>query len=960
MPVRLLLCAFLFVPGLVASPQDAAALTNAGDRKFAAGDIDGSLEDYQQALAAVSAAVGVPGDKASGPDSLDAASLSLKVAKALGMKGDYRGSKTLAERALHIYESANGPESASAAMALNAIGFAVQAAGDYAGATPIFQRALAIARKTLGPEEPETLEIQEAAAFNFLRNGEFAKAKQMEEDALDICERRFGPMDVRTAHALQILSQILTEMGDYPSSSKYQLRSLAILQEKAGADAVEVGDALVTMGNAASNSAQYAHAAEYFERATAIYAKRLGPHNTRLGGALDNLGQSLTHLNRLPEARAALNRALAIQTQELGPTHPWTGNVIQSLGKLESAAGNYSKARELFEENLAIWRDRLGPAHPFTVVSMTLLSDVLAHLGQYPAALDTALDAVRIRRDHILLTVRSVDERQALKYAELHTASIDTALTIAARPASTPGERVKVWDALIQSRALVLDEMAARHRSIQQSRDPAVADLMRRLAAARSQIARLVLQGPGKLPVAEYSASVERSRVEQSQAEEALALKSAEFRRELEQRRTGFDEVRVALPAGSGLVAFRRFRRTNYSVAGDPTTASYLAFVLSGSRQDPVVVSLGDAARIDGLVKQWRAEIDREQKSLGRAAQSNEASYRVAAEALRAAVWDPVARRLGGVTRVYIVPDGSLQLVNFVALPAPGSSEGRYLVETGPLLHLLSAERDLAAPPPGPSGTELLVVADPQFQAPLVMRSSSPEPAVGQYRGTHAECGDFASLRFAGLPGSLAEMQTILRIWNTRGWVGVGLSGSAATEAAVKSAVSGKRVVHLATHGFFLDEQCPGTSVARENPLLRSGIALAGANLRQTAGPGEEDGILTAEEAASLDLEGTEWVVLSGCDTGLGDIKAGEGVLGLRRAFQEAGARTIVNSLWPVNDREAQQWMAALYRARFLEDKGTAESVRDADLRQLRDRRAAAKSTHPFYWAGFVAVGDWR
>ena len=130
--------------------------------------------------------------------------------------------------------------------------------------------------------------------------------------------------------------------------------------------------------------------------------------------------------------------------------------------------------------------------------------------------------------------------------------------------------------------------------------------------------------------------------------------------------------------------------------------------------------------------------------------------------------------------------------------------------------------------------------------------------------------------------------------------------------------------------------------------------------LRAKAGKQEEDGILTAEEVASLNLEDTEWVVLSGCETAVGDVRAGEGVLGLRRAFEEAGARTLIASLWPVDDLDTREWMTALYRARFVDRKGTAESVRAADRKRLEARRAAGRSTHPFYWAGFVAVGDWR
>jgi len=144
------------------------------------------------------------------------------------------------------------------------------------------------------------------------------------------------------------------------------------------------------------------------------------------------------------------------------------------------------------------------------------------------------------------------------------------------------------------------------------------------------------------------------------------------------------------------------------------------------------------------------------------------------------------------------------------------------------------------------------------------------------------------------------------------------------------------------------------------NPLLLSGLALAGANRRAKATADEEDGILTAEEVASLDLSGVEWAVLSACDTGLGEIKAGEGVFGLRRAFQIAGAHTVIMSLWSVEDRAAMTWMRALYEGRLARKLDTATAVREASLSVLKDRRARGLSTHPFYWAGFVASGDWR
>jgi CHAT domain-containing protein len=142
--------------------------------------------------------------------------------------------------------------------------------------------------------------------------------------------------------------------------------------------------------------------------------------------------------------------------------------------------------------------------------------------------------------------------------------------------------------------------------------------------------------------------------------------------------------------------------------------------------------------------------------------------------------------------------------------------------------------------------------------------------------------------------------------------------------------------------------------------LLLSGLALAGANRRADAGPDDEDGILTAEEVTALNLEGVEWAVLSACDTGLGQVKAGEGVFGLRRAFQVAGVRTVIMSLWSVDDEAARLWMRTLYERRLQKHLSTADAMHEAGLSVLRDRRSRGQSTHPFYWAGFVAAGDWR
>ena len=319
------------------------------------------------------------------------------------------------------------------------------------------------------------------------------------------------------------------------------------------------------------------------------------------------------------------------------------------------------------------------------------------------------------------------------------------------------------------------------------------------------------------------------------------------------------------------------------------------------------------------------------------------------------------------------------------------------MVEEERTFHYLSAERDILRGDAEQSRNKgLLVFSAPSFdseslftahartEASVPTDSGPPVANDRLLRGTRSACGDFHELRFQPLSATTQEANEIESIWSRAHTSAVGkdalqLRGNQASEGAFKAQAPDRRVVHIATHGFFLGGRCPSALDGKrgigglaevqkghrppgpgENPLLLSGLALAGANHRSDAGTGEDDGILTAEEIATMDLSGVEWAVLSACDTGVGEVRAGEGVFGLRRAFQIAGARTLIMSLWSVDDEATREWMRELYEARLLRKLSTTEAVREASLSVLNARRQRGESTHPFYWAAFVAAGDWR
>jgi len=318
----------------------------------------------------------------------------------------------------------------------------------------------------------------------------------------------------------------------------------------------------------------------------------------------------------------------------------------------------------------------------------------------------------------------------------------------------------------------------------------------------------------------------------------------------------------------------------------------------------------------------------------------------------------PVRALLGETTQLLISPDGALNLIPFAALV---DEQGRYLVERYSFSYLTSGRDLLRLQVARESQSKPLVVADPAFGEPDLAQADAPKPAARARKRQSVTTGaDLSSFYFTPLGGTSEEARTIRSLFPDAAV----LTGNRATEAALKQAVA-PRILHIATHGFFLEDQpvkIEGTrgdgevrglsaKVKIENPLLRSGLALAGANLRKG---GDDDGIVTAMEASGLNLWGTKLVVLSACDTGVGEVKTGEGVYGLRRALVLAGAETQVMSLWPVNDYMTQELMTAYYRG-LKQGRGRGEALRQVQLQMLQ----RPGRQHPFFWASFIQSGEW-
>ena len=588
----------------------------------------------------------------------------------------------------------------------------------------LFERATRIKHVALRPPDPEVSRAGWFIPDLFPLSGYSSDDVILFERAVAIGEQNSGLADPRTAESLSNLAAVLSTVQDYNRT-----RPL-------------------------------------FERVLASQESALGPDHPEVAVAASNLALVLSQTGDSAGARALYERAVRILEKSLGPDHPKLATPLLNLARLHSSARRDDEAKPLVQRALMIQQQRLGGDHPDTAATLTRLAEIAARAGAMGEAFELAARAEEIRREHVRLTARTLSERQALGYASAGASALDVMLSVASQHPGVGPMTTAAWEGVIRARAIVLDEMIARRRVASATDDAETARLANELGSARQRLAAAVVRGIRDDPPERYRRLLDGARSDKERAERDLAERSARFREDRSRSRVGVRELSAALPDESALIGFVRYRRQHFerteaiAAGGVDAEPSYLAFVLRSGETVPAIVPLGSAATIDAMVSQWRQQFEREALAAGRAARRGEVAYRLAARELSQRIWEPLQPHLSQTTRVFVVGDGPLHLVSFAALPTAAS---QYLVETGPLVHYLSAERDLVPQDAaGPAGAGLLALGGPAFD------ESSPALTTSRtaFRGTRSACGDFQSMRFDPLPASLKEVDQVVMLWN--------------------------------------------------------------------------------------------------------------------------------------------------------------------------------------------------
>jgi CHAT domain-containing protein/tetratricopeptide (TPR) repeat protein len=911
------------------------------------------------------------------------------LAMLLQAQGDYASARPLLAQALDIRKQVLGERHPDTAANLNNLATLLQEQGDYTGARPLYEQALAIYKEVLGERHPDTALNLNNLAFLLQAQGDYARARPLLEQALAIRKEVLGERHPDTAQSLNNLAALLYLQGDYAGARPLLEQALAINKEVLGERHPDTARSLNNLAELLKAQRDYAGARFLLEQALAIYKEALGERHPDTAQSLNNLAGLLVFQGDLAGARPLYKQALDIRKQILGERHPATAQSLNDLAALLDSQGDYAGARPLYEQALAIYKEVLGERHPETVTSLDNLATLFESQGDYAGARPLYQEAVNIVRRILDLAADALTERQQLTMAEMLRFNLDGFLSAAPRVGISIPEsyqHVLTWKGAILERQRQLRQWRRRLRE-----DPRP-EVVRDAADWQAIVVRLAtraLAQPGPAGPDAWRREIAALTERKEQLEEALALRSAGFRATRAEAPRTPEQLQAVLPGDAALIDLLEY----YHSSPPPEHKGrrkferrLVAFVVHRDR--PIArVELGPVAPIHDAIAAWRPLLRGEQPA-------PRAGAGDPARTLRRLVWEPLEAHLEGVTTVLVAPDGALGLVPLGALP--GKKEGSYLIEDYtlalvPVPRMLAGRTDGAErPKPSPS---LLLVGDVDYGG---------DPGVGSDRGASrsAAGGDRSGLlpEFTKLDASGDEIASIGRSFKLRFHDAQAdeLSGAGATEAAVRQAAPKYRFLHLATHGYFAPETLKsalapaapatataaagartqgdlfgGAGVSGYHPGLLSGLALTGANVRPTP-PGKDDGILTALEVAELELGDVELAVLSACETGLGEeVAGGEGLLGLQRAFQVAGAGAVVASLWTVPDTPTQNLMSRFYRNHWRDGLPPREALRAAQLEMLRDgsRRGLIPleggvprpdRAPPYYWAAFVLSGDGR
>jgi tetratricopeptide (TPR) repeat protein len=889
-------------------PETATSLNNLAGLYWETGEYAKAEPLYQEALRIR--------QKILGPEHPETAQSLNNLATLYWVMDAYAKAEPLLQEALRIYQRVLGPEHPETAEGLNNLGALYSAMGAYAKAEPFFQGALRIRQRVLGSEHFDTAQSLNNLAMLYRDMGEYAKAEPLLQEGLRIYRKVLGPEHPYTAVSLNSLALLYWAMGAYAKAEPLYQEALRIRQKVLGPEHPDTATSLNNLALLYWAMGAYAKAEPLYQEALRIRQKILGLEHRDTATSLNNLAGLYWAMGEYAKAEPLYQETLQIRQKVLGPEHPDTAQSLNNLAGLYQDIGEYAKAEPLYQEAVRIWQKVLGPEHPDTAKSLNNLASLCFDLGQIDEATGLARQASAAELTILSRIFSFTSEQQRLAYLDIfHPYSLFPFLK---------GTEADLAAAVLRYKGVVLDSIVEDRLMAEASQGTEDQKLVEQLNLDKRQLGRLLLQPAQKLS-AETNQRIETLEGEVEKIESQLAQHVAGLGQVRHALSVSVEQVQSAIPSDGALIEYLRYSHYLGKGKWEPRYGAIVLF----SKGAPLWISLSKATEIEHLVRRYGALVRG-------SPQEEELSANL--QALYEALWAPIDQALPSQTkRIIISPDGQLNFISFATLL---NKDNQFLAQRYSVQYVASG-RDMLREPKPSTAREVVLFANPDFDlvstAMLAKEDDrSSDPGSKSIRGS--EKREIEDWSFESLTGTQKERDELIKKFAGWGWTLTDFNAKEATKEALLK-IHSPYILHLATHGFFANEDPTSAktepeallndrqSVTRskffKNPMHRSGLALAGAQTtieawkRDEVPPVENDGILTAEDVSTLDLQGTWLVTLSACDTGSGEARAGEGVMGLRRGFIQAGVQNLLMTLWPISDEVTVQIMSDFYDAAY-------------------------------------------
>jgi len=918
----------------------------------------------------------------------------------------YNEALPIGNKILEISNETYGDEHLNLVNILDKLAFLYYRLGKYIKAEFLVKKTLSIKGKVFGPNHPNTTETLTNLATLYSTNGKYKKAESLYKRALKISEKTFGPDHPNTATILNNLSELYDSYGDYKKAESLYKRALKIREKTLGPDHPNTATTLSNLAALFGTNGKYKKAESLYKRALKISEKTFGPDHPNTATTLNNLAALYDSYGDYTKAESMYKRALKIREKTLGPDHPNTATTLSNLAALysNSTFGDYSKAEHLCKQALKIREKTFGPDHPDTAASLNDLATLYFNNAAYKKAESLYKRALKIRektlgpnhpdtattyRDlaelfaalndfkkahHLFMQAQTVSEKfidqvmgftsedQKIKFLATQKNSIEAFFSLVAFYMKNNFDAQKdLLDIWLKRKGIILEAQKRYQEAlIYSDNSESVLRVFQKLSRVRVKLSKLYFSQFKTSDLNLLKKKIVEMENQKEILEAELAKLSQSYSLQRARQRADSNKVAAALPKKAVLLEIAKIHRYNFKTIKNKKKwlqANYFVFVLHSGQADRVaLIDLGPANIIDSAIQKLKHQIKE-----GQELKASKKIYEM--------VFAKIKPQLDQSKEIFISPDGNLSLIPFEILQNPN---GRFLIEDY-TFNYLSAGRDiLGLEKQKVNSQKSLLIGDPDFDLRVHtnnLQGQNMEKSFLQLASLKRSV-EMKKFHFRRLPGTLKEVQSIEQIL---GQNETEIKTGAEAVEQILFQMKSPKILHIATHGFFLNDKnlSPlsndrGTYIPKplngmvniENPLVRSGLALAGANNTLNSKNIEgSQGLLTAEKILGLNLTDTELVVLSACDTGLGEVQTGEGVYGLRRAFVQAGAKSLVMSMWKIPDTETMELMVQFYK-NIKSGMNRCQALRQAALHERKIIKKRYKKDKPSYWGAFLFLGE--